>query len=105
VLQVREHFANGVSHGLRTKWHPNGHKAAEGLIVNGQHDGQFRRWHEDGSLAEEIQMAAGVPDGPARAWYPSGFLKAKTFLTAGKVMAHQNWKDQEVVEESAGGAR
>ena len=35
-LQVLEHFAEGVSNGLRTKYYPNGQKQSEAHIVSGQ---------------------------------------------------------------------
>ena len=92
-LQIQESFKDGVSHGLRTKWYPDGTRMTEGLIVEGKHNGLFRRWHENGSLAEEIQMRNGVPEGPSRSFYPSGFLKAQALMTNGQATDQKFWQD------------
>src|SRR6185436_3564995 len=41
MLQVREHFERGVSHGVRTKWDAQGRKLSEGTLVAGQFQGVF----------------------------------------------------------------
>jgi antitoxin component YwqK of YwqJK toxin-antitoxin module len=86
VLQVREHFRHGVSHGLRTKWSPEGHKISEATIEDGKITGTFRRWHENGVLAEEVEMKDGQPHGRSRAFYPDGSLKAEARLESGRVL-------------------
>lgn len=93
VLQVREHFRAGVSHGPRTKWFDSGKKLSEAGIVNGKLHGPFRRWHENGVLAEEMELKDGEPDGIARAWHPSGFVKAEVRLREGKPVEQRHWED------------
>lgn len=100
--QVVEHFRAGVSHGLRTKWHPNGRKLSEVMIIGGKLDGTFRRWFEDGSLAEEIEMNQGSPDGLSRSFYPSGFLRAQARMEAGKLLEQKSWKDGECRPTNSG---
>jgi antitoxin component YwqK of YwqJK toxin-antitoxin module len=95
LLQVQEHFVQGVSHGERTKWHPNGKKQSTASIIDGKIDGTFRRWNEDGTIAEEIPMKNGQPHGTSQAFYPSGFLKAQAKLDNGAVIEQHTWKDGE----------
>ena len=95
VLQVREEFRAGVAHGSRTRWHPNGAKASEAAIVNGQIVGLFRRWREDGTLAEEIGMDEGQPHGISRSFFPSGFIQTEARLEHGKVVEQASWADGE----------
>src|SRR5262245_17549770 len=94
-LQVAEHFQTGVSHGLRTKWYPNGVKLSEGEIVDGKFQGTFRRWDETGSLAEQVEFAEGQPHGLSLAYYPSGFLKTRVTMHQGKVLERDSWSDGE----------
>lgn len=95
VLQVREHFEKGVSHGTRIRWDEQGRKVSEALIVEGKIEGVFRRWHDNGVLAEEATMKRGEPEGLSRAWYPSGCLKAEVTMANGKVTARHNYADGE----------
>lgn len=60
MLQVWEHFDQGVSHGLRTKWSPAGRKLSEATIERGRITGTFRRWHDNGQVAEDVEMKDGV---------------------------------------------
>jgi antitoxin component YwqK of YwqJK toxin-antitoxin module len=85
VLQVREHFTNGVSHGLRAKFYPDGRKLSECPVVAGKIDGTFRRWHPNGLLAEEIAMHNNQPHGQSRSFHADGSLKACAVADNGKV--------------------
>ena len=105
VLQVREHFEDGVSHGLRSKFFPDGKPLSETPIVHGQVRGTFRRWHDNGRLAEEIAMEDGQPHGTSRAYYPSGTLKAEARTDHGKVLEHRVWKEGEAPADLAASAR
>lgn len=100
-LQVREFFRAGVSHGVRTKWHPNGQRASEASIVEGKLQGPFRRWHENGQLAERMEMRDGEADGVVESYYPSGFRKVRATVRAGKVIGQDQWADGEVRELAA----
>jgi antitoxin component YwqK of YwqJK toxin-antitoxin module len=93
VRAVHEVFKNGLSHGLRQKWYPNGNKLSEASIVAGQLDGPFRRWDENGALAEEIQMKNGLPHGFSRAYYQSGRLKTAARVENGKLLETHSWPD------------
>jgi antitoxin component YwqK of YwqJK toxin-antitoxin module len=84
VLQVREHFVRGISHGRRVRWDEQGRKVTEAQIVEGKMQA-FWRWHDNGQLAEEIVMKDGKPDGRSRAWFPSELLKTETTVVQGKV--------------------
>ncbi len=86
VVQVVEHFAAGVSHGVRRKFYPSGQPLSEASIANGQVVGTFRRWHENGQLAEEIEMNNGVPHGESRSWYSDGRAKGWATLDQGQVI-------------------
>jgi antitoxin component YwqK of YwqJK toxin-antitoxin module len=95
-MQVREHFKNGVSDGLREKWHENGTRLSQAMIVEGKVTGTFQSWHDNGQLAEQINMKLGQADGTAWAYYPSGFLKAETKVHDGQVLDQKTWKDGEL---------
>ncbi len=93
--QVLEHFRAGVSHGKRTKWHPNGVRASEATVVQGRLHDRFLAWHEDGSLAQEVLMKEGQPHGRSRSFYPSGYLKAESMVLEGKVTEQHFWEEGE----------
>lgn len=95
VLQVTEYYSHGVSHGVRTKYHPNGNKLSVANIVNGKIEGLYERWHENGTLAEQVHLTNGVPDGESLAFHPDGYLKARVRLDHGTVVAQQFWQPGE----------
>lgn len=101
VLQVREHFREGVSHGLREKWFASGAKLSEATIDSGRIEGVFKRWHENGTLAEQVPMKNGQPHGVSIAYHPDGSLKAKATLENGKVVEKKFWKSGEPTETHA----
>jgi len=96
VLQVREHFELGISHGQRLRWDEQGHKVSEAQIVKGKIEGVFRRWHDNGVLAEEVAMKNGEPDGPSSAYYASGCLKTFVRMQNGKAIFRKSWPDGEI---------
>ena len=107
VLQVREHFLQGIGEGPVTKWYPDGAKQSEGIAKHGKIEGLFRRWHTNGTPSEEVTLVDGKPEGLSRSWYPSGKLKAEVTLQSGQVITKQYWKDGEAPEMAltkAGGA-
>jgi antitoxin component YwqK of YwqJK toxin-antitoxin module len=73
-MQVEEFFTNGVSHGVRKKWHMNGTLLSEGEIMGGKFHGAFKKYHENGKLAQEVMLSNGVPHGVSRAWDTNGTL-------------------------------
>jgi len=87
-LQVEEHFATGVSHGLRTRWFADGTKESEATIERGVIVGMFRKWHTNGVLAQEIMMSNGVPHGLSRAFTPDGALRTEARLSNGVVVTN-----------------
>lgn len=93
VLQVREHFRQGISHGPRIKWYANGAKRSEATIDQGVVTGVFRRWHEDGSLAEVAEMDRDVPHGTSRSFYPGGAPKSEVTLDHGEIRSQRYWPD------------
>lgn len=97
-LQVSEHFKEGVSHGLRTKWYSSGTKQSEAAIADGKLHGTFRKWHENGVLSEQVEFIADRPEGLSVAYYPSGFLKARVTMRDGKPTEQTFWKDGEKKE-------
>jgi antitoxin component YwqK of YwqJK toxin-antitoxin module len=92
-VEVREHFKDGVSHGLREKWYENGTRLSLAMIADAKVIGTFRSWHDNGQLSEQIEMKLGLPDGVALAYYPSGFLKAETTVHEGQVLERKLWND------------
>ncbi len=102
TLVVLEHFRDGVSHGLRTKWHPDGKRLSEAPIVDGKIHGTFRRWHENGQVSEVIEMSDGIADGISRAYYSNGFLKARVQMKDGEAVEQKFWEDGEFKENVVG---
>jgi hypothetical protein len=86
VLQVSEHFAKGVSNGLRTKYYENGKKLSETRVINGTIEGLYQRWHENGILAQRFYLTNGLPNGEAVSYFPDGALKARVRLDHGTVV-------------------
>jgi antitoxin component YwqK of YwqJK toxin-antitoxin module len=89
VLQVTEYYAQGISHGVRTKYYPNGNKLSVASIVNGKLEGIYERWHENGALAEQVHLTNGVPHGESVAFHPDGSLKARVELNQGTVVKNE----------------
>ena len=77
-------YASGQIRGLAIQWRPDGRKASEGLMVNGQKDGEWKRWAEDGSLAEQRSWAMGTPSGLWRRLCPDGSVLDATQYNGGK---------------------
>jgi len=96
VLQVKEHFVRGVSHGIRTKYHPNGRKLSVVNVVEGKLEGLYERWHENGALAEQIHLTNGVAHGESLAFHPDGSLKARVRLDHGAVIEQSFWEPGQV---------
>lgn len=94
VMQVKEPFHAGKSHGKRTKWNVDGSKLSEAEIVDGELHGMFRRWHENGQLSQQLPMKHGKADGVSQAWDPSGRLKARVVLTNGVVVSQEFFDDE-----------
>lgn len=93
IMQVKEPFRAGKSHGKRTKWNADGSKLSEAEIVEGELHGMFRRWHENGQLSQQLPMKHGQADGVSQAWHPSGRLKARVALTNGVVVTQDFFPD------------
>lgn len=95
VLVLREHFKEGLPHGMRTTWHPNGKIKSEGRVVDGKQQGDFQQWDEQGRLVTRARFQDGQPEGLSLAWYPSGFLKAEALMNAGTVQSRNFYPDGE----------
>jgi antitoxin component YwqK of YwqJK toxin-antitoxin module len=87
--ELCEHFQEGLPHGLRTTWHPNGQKRSEGQLEAGRQQGVYRQWDEHGKQVVEAGFVDGKPHGPSLAWYPNGSLKAEALMQHGEVQARQ----------------
>jgi antitoxin component YwqK of YwqJK toxin-antitoxin module len=94
-LQVVEHFREGLSHGIRTKWNLHGTNLSEGEIVDGKFHGIFRRWSERGSLIDQVVFVLGQPDGDALTYFESGFIKEWRRMRDGKIVEQKSWQDRE----------
>ena len=92
-LEVEEHFAEGISHGLRTRWHPNGQKKSETQIAHGKLEGRYIEWHNNGQRAIEMILEDSQPNGLAEAWHPSGALKSRTQFVTGKIASRDFFDD------------
>jgi len=77
TLQVREHYADGISKGEVTRWSEDGAKESEGTALDGKLEGVFRRWYPTGQLSDEVHFRSGVPKGLSTAWPPYRSLKAE----------------------------
>lgn len=83
-MQVEEFFTNGVSHGIRKKWHLDGTLLSEGEIIAGQFHGAFKKYHENGKLAQEVMLSNGVPHGISRSWDTNGSVLNTVEMRNGK---------------------
>jgi antitoxin component YwqK of YwqJK toxin-antitoxin module len=95
VLQVSEHFTQGVSDGPRVKYHENGKKLSEANVVSGKINGSYQRWHDNGTLAERLYFIDGVATGEAASYFPDGSVKARVRLEHGKVVEQRFAKQGE----------
>jgi antitoxin component YwqK of YwqJK toxin-antitoxin module len=92
-LEVEEFFIQGVSHGLRTRWSPEGWKKSEERIQQGKLDGPHVEWHSNGRKALEMTLVKGKPDGIAEAWHPAGYLKSRTRFEGGEIVEREFFPD------------
>ena len=95
TLQVREHYAAGVSKGEVTRWSEDGAKESEGTALDGKLEGVFRRWYPTGRLSDEVRFSAGVPEGLSQAWHPDGSLKAEVRHQNGVIVERRFWRSGE----------
>lgn len=86
VLALREFFAEGKSHGVRTKWDNFSHKLSETPILQGTIHGVHREWHTNGQLALEVAMVDGKPNGVSRKWNLDASLAGQWVLSNGQVL-------------------
>ncbi len=91
--EISEQFREGVSHGVRLRWHPNGEMASRAEIADGQLHGDFRRWRADGTLWQVIRMRENQPHGLSKAYFPSGYLETRTEMERGAVVRQEFWED------------
>ena len=72
VLKLQLPFTNGVPHGHRIMWHPNGQKESEGDYVAGQRSGLWKLWHPNGNLDKQGTFVNNKPDGLQIFWHTNG---------------------------------
>lgn len=102
--EVEEFFIQGVSHGLRTRWSPEGWKKSEERIGHGKLNGPHTEWHANGKKAMEMTLLDGQPDGLAEAWYPDGKPKSRTRFAAGKMVDREFFPDSNQEKAAIGTA-
>ena len=95
VLKLQLPFTNGVPHGHRIMWHPNGQKESEGDYVAGQRSGLWELWYPNGNLDKRGTFVNGKPDGLQVFWHTNGVKSVewdhKDGYPHGKMKAyHQN---------------
>jgi antitoxin component YwqK of YwqJK toxin-antitoxin module len=72
VIKLHLPFTNGVPHGHRTMWHPNGQKESEGDVVSGQRSGPWKMWFPNGKPDKQGTFSNGKPDGLQIFWHTNG---------------------------------
>jgi len=72
VLKLQLPFTNGIPHGHRIMWHPNGQKESEGDYVAGQRSGMWKLWFSDGKPDKQGTFVNGKPDGLQVFWHTNG---------------------------------
>ena len=69
----------GLRHALiQATLYPNGRKATEVTLVDGQKDGVEREWNEQGNLLRETTFVNGEQTGPEIRWYENGSMASRT---------------------------
>ncbi len=91
--EIREAFHEGVSHGVRYRWHPNGEMASRTEIEDGRLHGEYRFWREDGTLFQLMSMRDDRVHGVSKAYFPSGYLQARAEVDRGVVIRRESWDD------------
>ncbi len=66
------YYKDGVPHGSKKAWYPNGQVYTNGAFVDGREDGVWTTFYLDGRKEAEWGMKLGAWDGPETRWHPNG---------------------------------
>jgi len=83
VLKLRLPFTNGVPHGRRIMWHPNGQKQSEGDVENGARSGLWNSWFPNGKKDKQGTFVNGNPDGLQIFWHTNGVRSVEWYHKEG----------------------
>ena len=87
-------YVNGIKHGLRLKWFPNGNQSFSGNYQNGRRDGEVKSWWNNGQLRTLAFYKKGVATGTQKEWYKSGQLfKKYTLIDGQEAGLQQAWRE------------
>ncbi len=104
-LEVHETFLHGVSHGQRTRWHPNGKRKSLAQIEAGKIEGSYTEWYDNGQKAVEMNLVRGRPEGLAEAWHRPGSLKSRVHFVHGKQVSREFWDESGKAATPLAGSR
>jgi hypothetical protein len=82
---------DGVPHGLRREWHPNGQPWLWGAYAAGERTGAWTEWHDNGAMRFRGEYRGDRLEGTETWWYPNGHAEWQVARTAGKREGVELW--------------
>ncbi len=80
-VKVRERYVEGRLDDLYEYYFPNGKIELKGYYVDGAMYGMWRKYRHDGSLFDEVMMIKNEEMGPFKEYHPNGQIQAEgTYL-------------------------
>ena len=92
--QASGELKGGRLHGLWTKWHENGQKAAEESYKDGKKHGMHRNWFKNGVKEREVIFMEGELDGTATIWREDGSKEMESIHKYGKKVSAKYWNSK-----------
>jgi antitoxin component YwqK of YwqJK toxin-antitoxin module len=77
VIESESEFVNGVRHGYRKFFTPEGKLSSVSNYVDGKREGEMKTYYPSGTLHMTANFINGKMDGEALEFYPDGKLKSK----------------------------
>lgn len=88
-------YKDGLPHGPKTAWFPNGQVYHKGQFVNGREDGVWVTYFADGSKQAELHLNNGAIDGEEIRWHQNGKKAMYGRWVKGKQVGYFTFWDEE----------
>jgi antitoxin component YwqK of YwqJK toxin-antitoxin module len=76
-VKVRERYVDGRLDDLYEYFHPNGVAELKGYYIDGEMYGLWRKYTKEGQLVEEVLMIHNEENGPFTEYFPNGKIQAE----------------------------
>jgi len=100
--KLEMNYVNGIPHGPKLAWFPDGRPHSSGEYVDGKEHGTWIGYYADGKKQAEWQMNHGAFDGLETRWYPTGLKSMQGKWVKGRQVGYFTFWDEDgnVVRET-----